>query len=261
MSVAIMQPTYLPWAGYFNLISRVSRFVFLDDVQFAKPSWQMRNRILHRGAPHFLAVPTEGSRHQLLSDVRLSGDAFRDTHQKTLQHAYSKHPHGKALLEVVSPVLADRSLDKLVELNVALITALSRRLGLTTPLLRSSQLGLQGKRSSHLLEILLALGDLDYLSPEGSRGYIEQEQVLANAGATVRYQDFTPAPYPQKGATEFVSHLSIADVVAHLGWEAARRYLNEPQAFGHELTEVLSAVPRENVGLLSEHANAERAVG
>jgi len=261
MSVAIMQPTYLPWAGYFNLISRVSRFVFLDDVQFAKPSWQMRNRILHRGAPHFLSVPTAGSRYQPLCDVRLSGEAFRDTHQKTLQHAYGKHPYGAELLECVLPVLGDRALDKLVELNVALIEVFCRALGLTTPLLRSTQLGVRGKRSSHLLEILEALGESDYLSPEGSRGYIDEEQVLASSGVSVRYQNFAPIPYAQRGTSDFVSHLSLADVVAHLGWAEARRYVSEPEAFSNELSQISRAVSGEGSALFLDHAATDRALG
>jgi hypothetical protein len=227
MSASIMQPTYLPWAGYFNLMSRVSAFVFLDDVQFAKPSWQMRNRILHRGAPFFLSVPTEGSRNQILSEVRLAGDEFRSTHQKTLEHAYQKHPFGAEVLEAVSPLLADKTLDRLVDLHITIIVALAQLLGFAPRILRSSELGVQGKRSVHLLEILADIGETAYLSPEGSRGYITLEEAFANSNVSVEYQHFEAVPYPQKGTTEFVSHLSILDVAANLGFEGARRYVLE----------------------------------
>ena len=63
MRCAIMQPTYLPWAGYFNLISQVDRFVFLDDVQFEKQSWQTRNRILLQGEECLISVPVRKTRH------------------------------------------------------------------------------------------------------------------------------------------------------------------------------------------------------
>ena len=57
MRCVIMQPTYMPWAGYLHLIDQADVFVFLDDVQFEKQSWQNRNRVLVRGAPHWLTVP------------------------------------------------------------------------------------------------------------------------------------------------------------------------------------------------------------
>jgi hypothetical protein len=258
VAAAIMQPTYLPWAGYFNLIGRVSSFVFLDDVQFAKPSWQMRNRILHRGSPHFLTVPTQGSRHQALSDVHLSGDTFRSQHQKTLEHTYGKHPYGREMLDAVLPVLSDLSLERLVDLNVALIVVLCRGLGLEPPSRRASEFGAQGKRSSHLLEILEACGERCYLSPEGSREYIAQERVLEAAGISVEYQDFVPAPYPQRGSDEFVPRLSIVDAIAHLGWAGARRYVIEPETFAEQEGQIARAVARENPGLFSDHLASSR---
>lgn len=59
MKCGIMQPTYLPWSGYFNLISSVDIFVFLDDIQFNRRSWQTCNRVLLRGEEYMLSVSTK----------------------------------------------------------------------------------------------------------------------------------------------------------------------------------------------------------
>jgi hypothetical protein len=249
MTAVIMQPTYLPWAGYFNLIGRASTFVFLDDVQFAKPSWQMRNRILCRGAALMLSVPTRGSRNQILRDVCVAGDEFRALHQKTLEHTYGKHPFGSNVLDVLLPVLGDRTQARLADLNISIITALATQLGLGPRWLRASELSVPGKRSSHLLAILREIGETTYLSPEGSREYITAENALEEGEITVRYQEFQPPPYTQQGTSEFVSHLSVVDVVAHLGWAGARSYVLGPESFGDGLSETCGAVPGESLSL------------
>jgi WbqC-like protein family len=262
MTVSIMQPTYLPWAGYFNLIARVGVFVFLDDVQFAKPSWQMRNRILHRGVPLFLTVPTQGSRNQLLEDVRIAGDDFRVSQQKTLEHAYRKHPFGPEMLDALLPILGDRTLDRLVELNIAIIRRFSSQMGLLPRFCRSSQYRVAGKRSFHLLELLRTLGETQYLSPEGSRDYITFEDALSSGGVSVEYQKFSPSPYPQRGAREFVSHLSIVDVIANLGFAGARDYVSESETLAQYPNQPLTALSGEPLdGALAEGGAHFQAFG
>ena len=73
MRVAIMQPTFLPWSGYFGLMQSVDMFVFLDSVQFDRRSWQQRNRIKTSSGPKWLTVPvrSKGKRSQLISDVKI----------------------------------------------------------------------------------------------------------------------------------------------------------------------------------------------
>lgn len=227
MTTAIMQPTYLPWAGYFNLIHRASRFVFLNDVQFAKPSWQMRNRVLVQGQVQFLSVPTLGSRNQIIHDVRLASDEFRGKHRRVLEHAYGKHPHGPELLDCVLPVLGDVNLRKLEQLNLGLIFALCRRLGLHSEFVSASELGADGRRSGHLAQILETFGEREYLSPPGSAAYIAEDSVLERAGVRVEFQHFVPYPYQQRGAREFEPRLSIVDVIAHLGFEVGRKYVTQ----------------------------------
>lgn len=230
MTAAIMQPTYLPWAGYFNLIARVDRFVLLNDVQFAKPSWQMRNRIMLQGRVQFITVPTLGSRNQLISEVRLAPEDWRSKHQKMLEHAYAKHPHGAAALGAVVPVLGDRSLDKLQDLNRRLLESLCATLSLDARLVWSSELAAAGQRSAHLLGILNQLGERNYLSPPGSADYIAEDALLDAAGVSVEYQHFEPHAYAQRGAPQFEPRLSIVDVIASLGAVAARDYVMQAAA-------------------------------
>ena len=88
-----MQPTYLPWIGYFDLIDRVDCFVFLDSVQFDRRSWQQRNRVLTTQGPRWVTVPvkSKGRRDQRICDVEIDQSSeFGRKHLETLRHAYHR---------------------------------------------------------------------------------------------------------------------------------------------------------------------------
>lgn len=163
---AIMQPTYLPWAGYFNLIAHSHHFVFLDEVKFEKSSWHTRNRIPFGGQETTLTVHTLGSRDQPLHQVAINDRvSWRKKHQRALEFAYAHSPFGKLALDAVIPHITDHSLSHLAQLNIAIIRHLSDLLGLETEFHRSSQMQAQGSRSGRLLSLLQQLGTQSYFSP------------------------------------------------------------------------------------------------
>ena len=73
MKIGIMQPTFVPWAGYFGLIKFVDKFVFLDDVQFDSRSWQQRNKIYNNNSSTWLTVPVvkKNLQNQKIFDVKI----------------------------------------------------------------------------------------------------------------------------------------------------------------------------------------------
>jgi hypothetical protein len=226
-TAAIMQPTYLPWSGYFQLMAQADVFVLLDDVQFNRTSWQCRNRILLHGAEHMLTVPVTGaSLGTPINEVRLMPRPWAVKQWATLQAAYGKTPHGPEMLALLAPVYAQAAeFSLLVDWNQALIAVLAKALGIDTPLLRSSTLGREGQRSARLLALCEHLGASDYLSPRGSMAYLTEDDFAGNGRITLHYQDYTPPPYAQRKADGFVSHLSVVDVIAQQGTDFARRYV------------------------------------
>jgi len=226
MKCAIMQPTYLPWAGYFNLASQVDCFVFLDDVQFEKRSWQSRNRVLNNGQINWLTVPVKYvSQNQLINTVEVVDEEnWRKKHIRLLEHGYAKHPYKCEMLKVME-ILDDCSLTYLQEINISLIRMLSERLGVVPYFVRASDLMIGGKRSEHLYRICEKLGCNEYLSPAGSFDYLIEEGIFANGSIKLKFQNYTPGQYVQPRTKEFVSHLSIIDIVANIGWEAAAEYI------------------------------------
>lgn len=226
MKCAIMQPTYLPWSGYFNLIASVDVFVFLDDVQYERQSWQNRNRVLVGGKAHWLTVPAVRLElSQAFNTVRVDDtQGWRKKHLQLLEQTYGKHPHGPEALDVVR-MIADPAVTGLADLNMRLIREFSRRLGLAPRFARSSELGIQGQRSERLLKICEHFGCGDYLSPVGSAEYLAEDKVFDAAPVKLSFQKFKAEPYPQRKCPAFVESLSIVDVAANLGWDAARGYV------------------------------------
>lgn len=227
LTCAIMQPTYLPWAGYLALMASVDRFVLLDDVQYERKSWQCKNRILVDGVIKTIEVPvtkqplTEKIENILINDAK----PWRQAHLQQLSLAYSQAPHGLAAIDLVATSF-DRGLAKLAEQNADLLRALAGALGIATPLILASELGCGGRRSEHVAEICRAVGADSYLSPPGAKHYLEQDRFADTSGISLFYFQFDPAPYPQFGADEFASHLSIIDVIANGGFEFAKRYVS-----------------------------------
>lgn len=223
---AIMQPTYLPWSGYFGLMAAVDTFVLLDDVQFERRSWQSRNRILLQGKDHYLTVPVKKApRETPIREIEIHPEQdWQANHLQVLTHAYGRHPYGKPVLDLIAGVFAEAH-THLAGLNQALIAALASHIGVSTPIVRASDLACGGQRSDHLAEICRAVECPSYLSPAGSREYMTEDKFEERHGICASFQNFEPAPYEQIGAEDFVSHLSIVDVIAHKGPEFARAYI------------------------------------
>ncbi len=223
--VAIMQPTYLPWAGYFNLISSVRTFVFLDDVQFSKSSWQSRNRIIMNGEVSWLSVPISHSRGQLINEVRVRREAaWPEKHVKSLEQAYSRAPYFTDISCIIESLRGSRA-TILADVNVALIELISQRLGFECRFLRSSGYPRCQGRSESLLQLIKEQSARSYLSPEGAREYLQADGLLPCEEVEVYFQNYEPTVYPQRGSPGWISHLSILDVVANIGWESAKEYV------------------------------------
>ena len=219
MIVSIMQPTYLPWIGYFDLISKADIFVFLDDVQFSRRSWQQRNRILLDGKETMLTIPIQnkGKREQLIKDVLVDDTQdWRTKHFRTLEQAYKKTPCGPKVLSVIKSHIYN-SIDNLSELNQGIIKALSDELEIETSFKKSSDLNTHGKKSSKLFNICSNLNASSYFSPLGSKAYIEEEGVFNRSSISVEYQNFTLQSYKQINSKEFMPFLSIIDYLCNVG--------------------------------------------
>jgi hypothetical protein len=226
--VAVHQPNFLPWLGFFDKIARADVFVLLDSAQFPKKggTWINRVRILVNGQPTWLTVPIDRAYHgtRRICDMRVRDEdrRWREGALKTLRSAYGRAPFFPAVQAEIEPLLEDPT-DELAVYNERAIRRLCDLLALDTPIVRASELPEKGTGTARLVSLVQATGGDQYLVGGGADGY-QEDELFAAAGIEVRRQDFVSPPYEQS-TDEHHPGLSVVDALMHLGFDGTRALL------------------------------------
>ena len=221
--VGIMQPTYLPWLGYFDMMSRVDIFVLLDNVQFQKKSWQQRNRIRSPKGELLLTVPvrTSGRFEQEIREVEIDpSTGFARKHIRSIASNYQRAPYVDETLPQLAALIEKNSLP-LSGFNEALIRFMAEILQVSTVIINASSLLASGKRTQLTVNQCLELGADQFLAAEGSRPYISKEKAFDKHGIVVEYHNFVHPNYPQLYGN-FIPNLSAIDLILNCGRNAVR---------------------------------------
>lgn len=219
--VAIMQPTYLPWIGYFGLMKSVDLFIFLDSVQFTRRSWQQRNQIKTANGPIWLTVPvlSKGKRDQLITDVEIDRSRdFPQSHQRALELNYKKSPHFDTYAPQLLSLIGANNRN-LTDLTISTIAWLASTLGITTPIRRSSEFEVAGTKAELLASLCDQVGATEYISPPGSKDYLDESDAFTRRGLPLRYFNFTNPEYPQQFG-DFLPYMSVVDLLFNCGPES-----------------------------------------
>lgn len=222
MIVAIHQPNFLPWLGYFHKMQQVDLFVYLDSVQFTKDGYQNRARIKTSQGPQWLTVPvlTGGRFGQRTADVEIDRRApFARKHMATLAQSYGRTRGWPAVRAAIAPVLEETTWTHLVPLNLALIECLRTLLGIRNRTALASTLEVEGESTELLLSICKAVGATGYLSGRGALKYMSAAR-FAEEGVELRFQEFRHPVYQQPHG-DFVAGLSALDLLCAEGADAA----------------------------------------
>ncbi len=224
--VAIHQPNFLPWLGFFDKLARADRFVLLDSVplQLTGGNYTNRVRMLIQGEPAWVTMPLrrgQEARSRIDTAEVIEGDIWRRKIERSIEQSYARAPFFSSAMIVVKKAFALRT-NSLLEINMAGILAIASELGLSTAhISRSSALSVDGHSTDLLANIVAAVGGTAYLAGRGAGGYQDNE-VFERKGIEVCYQDYTLPPYPQTGKREFVSGLSAIDALMNCGGDAAK---------------------------------------
>jgi hypothetical protein len=217
-TIAIMQPTYLPWLGLFDLMDQADEFVLLDSVQFERHSWQHRNRIRGPAGEILLTVPVRNTGlATVIADAQIADRRTVAKHLVTIRQCYAKSAH-RPLLEELEPLYKPAT-DSLLDLLVPLIEWLRTQLGVETPMLRSSTLAASGARDDLVRNICEERGATTYLATAGSRGYMSEGDAFGASDIDVRYHRYICEPYPQL-YQPFIPSLAALDAVLVLASDA-----------------------------------------
>ena len=226
MIVAIHQPHFMPWLGYLDRMLRADVFILLDHVQFERRNYQNRTKIRLEDEAKWLTVPVvQLSQKERIVEKRVdnppeAGDRWWGPSSfQTLRYAYRKAPFFDPYAEPLREIFEKRW-DRLVDLNQATLDFLREAYDIRTPLLKSSDLQVEGQKSGLLLNLCTAIGGTCFLGGMGgSRHYLDLP-AFEQAGVGVMWQDFKHPQYPQCGTAPFIPGLSALDLLFNVGPQA-----------------------------------------
>jgi hypothetical protein len=221
--VAAHQPHLMPWLGYLHKMVCADLFVIMDDLQFTEQNFQNRQRVRTNGGAHWLTVPLHrGAQTDRICDKRINNEASPRQHWQrrgwlTIENNYRKAPFFATYAAELRETFL-RPWDRLVDLDAAMLDLARAWFGITTPLVRSSELELEGHESARILSMCRRLGADTYLSGGGgSTDYLDVE-LLRRGGVALAWQRFQHPTYSQRyPELGFTSHLGFIDFLFNCG--------------------------------------------
>jgi hypothetical protein len=226
--IAIVQSSYIPWKGYFDLLRAVDEFVLFDDVQFTRRDWRNRNRIKAAGGSTWLTIPvnTKGQYHSAIKDITISDPEWASRHWKTIAANYARAPYFATYAPAVERLYAEsRHASRLSAANHAWIQALCEALNIRTRLSWSMDYELLPGKTERLLSICRQAGATSYLTGPSASGYIDTRQ-FEEANVQIAYADYSAYPeYPQL-FPPFNHRVSVLDLIFNAGPGATRYMLS-----------------------------------
>lgn len=227
MKLAIMQPYFLPYIGYFQLMGAVDTFVIYDNIKYTKKGWINRNRLLRRGEPALFTLPLAQDSDQLdVCDRRLSSSFDRSKLLNQFVEAYRHAPQFPALYPWLERIVGCPAGDLFGYLRHS-IELVREQLALPAQLITSSSIAIDHelRGQDKVLAICKTLGASSYINPTGGVD-LYQREAFTRQGVDLLFLRSTLPPYSQ-GAHPFVSALSIVDVLMFNGPDAVQRMLLE----------------------------------
>lgn len=237
MTLAIMQPYFLPYIGYMQLMNAVDTFVLYDDVAFINRGWINRNKLLINGQEYLFTVPLkDASQNKRINEVYLADDPkWRSKLLKTIEQGYRKAPQYAMVMPLTEKII-NFATDSIAELIHHSLVELNQYLGLPTRLVASSGIYANGhlKGQERILDICRQAGATRYINPIGGTELYDRP-TFAEAGIELNFLRANRVEYPQMGRgrtnesgseSTFVPWLSILDVLMANDVAATRLLLN-----------------------------------
>lgn len=214
MTIAIMQPYFLPYIGYYQLIKAVDKFVVYDDVNYINRGWINRNNILVGGKAHLFTIPLkDASQNKLIHEVALAEDAqWRKKLLKTIQQSYQKAPCYSNVYPVIESIV-QYDTSTISELALQSLIQVNEYLGINTEIVPSSTVYANAdlKAQDRILDICQQEQATRYINPIGGMELYDRQK-FAEAGIELFFIKSSSVSYPQF-KNDFVPWLSMLDVL------------------------------------------------
>ena len=218
MKLAIMQPYFLPYLGYFSLIKHTDEFILFDTVQFIRHGWIERNRILKpsNGWQYIMVPLKKHSRETLIKDIEINNDQqWKEKILAQLQHYKKQAPYFSNVIDILNEIFS-KKYTTIVDLNLASLKTVCNYLGINTPIQVFSLMNIDIEPANApdewALNICKALGNVDeYWNPPGGQSFFDRKK-YENAGINLKFHSAILTDYDQK-RNVFEPGLSIIDVM------------------------------------------------
>ena len=221
---AIVQSSYIPWRGYFDLIAASDVFVLFDDVQFTKRDWRNRNRIKTARGPAWLTIPvvTKGRFDQAIDAVEIADPAWAGKHWRAIAQAYARAPHFSELAPAIEALYARaEKLPRLAAVNRLFLEELCAMLDIDADFRDARALAAQGAKTDRLLDLCRKLAVRSYLSGPSARAYMEADKFAA-AGVDLVYMSYSDYLEYEQLHGDYDPNMSILDLLFMTGADARR---------------------------------------
>jgi hypothetical protein len=220
-TIVIMQPGYIPWLGFFELMDQADTFILYDNVQFDSGGWRNRNKIKTAQGPQWLTVPVLrpfGLKTKINQIVISRSLGWKKKHLASLRQNYSRSPWFNRYYPAIENIIIEAG-DSLIDLVMALIVHISKEMGLERQIFLSSQLGdSHDDRIGRLIKLIKTMEGNRFYEPAGGLRYLKdkEKEVFEQSGITLDFQSFNHPVYAQQYGP-FLPNLSILDLLFNVG--------------------------------------------
>jgi hypothetical protein len=221
--IMILQPGYLPWLGFFDMLDKSDVLVLHTDLQYDKSSWRNRNRIRTKDGWGWLTVPVflKGHTQDKIHDIKIDNTKkWKRKHLNLIYENYKKAPFFANYFDTLIKLL-NKNWNFLIDLDIETINWLSNEMGIKKKILFSPDLNLNGTRATmRLISICKQLEADTYLSGTRGRNYIQDEK-FQQEGIKLEYHDYVHPEYKQQ-FDGFIPYLSVIDLLFNYGADSSR---------------------------------------
>jgi len=215
--VAVLQSNYIPWKGYFDIISQVDEFIFYDDVQYTNRDWRNRNKIKTPNGLLWLSVPVGAERNRLICEVEIPNKDWQKKHWQNILQFYGKAPFFSEYKNFFENFYLNAVHSNLSSMNIGLIKRIcSEILDIKTNFTDSREFNLQGKKENRILELLEKTEATHYLSGPSAKDYI-CEQHFSDRNIKLKWMDYSGYPEYKQLFGKFEHTVSILDLIFNVG--------------------------------------------
>lgn len=217
--IAISQPTFFPWIGYFDIIDQVDIFIILDDVNFSKQSWHQRNKFKTSQKLEWFTVPVTTGKGRLINEIEIfDSQRLFKKFKNFIETNYSRSRYFKTYSKELFEIFEIAAIGgKLVELNIQIIKFFIKQLKIDTKITLSSNLKINEDKSKKIVNICNHFNVNHYLSSFGAKDYLEEDQKkFIDKKINVFLHNYKHPEYKQLYAP-FISNACILDLIFNEG--------------------------------------------